>query len=201
MRGMPTRVIEALFGKGAKARVVEHLYLLPDRAPPTPARALAREAGVPYGSIDKTLRELVANELVVREETPHGPQYRAPHEDKRLAGLFMVLRHDSQIVEQLVRALKPVKHLAYAGIFGSFASGRAGRDSDIDLVLIEAPDFDRFAALGAIEKVARRVQRDVSPQFYSDEEFSRQIHEADPIVMGILANPRIDLKGSLRWAS
>ena len=198
---MSMRVVEALFGKGAKAKVVEHLYLRPDQAPSIPARALARDAGVPYGSIDKTLRDLVASELVVREETPRGPQYRAPHEDRRLAGLFMILRHDSHIVEQLTRALKPVKHLAYAGIFGSFASGRAGRDSDIDLVLIEEPEFDRFAAMTAIEKVAQRVQRDLSPQFYSDEEFSRQILDADPIVMNILANPRIDLKGELRWAN
>lgn len=198
---MSTRVLEALFGKGAKAKVVECLYLRPDQALPLPARTLAREAGVPYGSIDKTLRDLVGNELVVREETPHGPHFRAPHEDRRLTGLFMVLRHDSDIVDQLMRALKPIKNVAYAGVFGSFASGRAGRASDIDLVMIEEPGFDRFAAMTAIEKVAQRVKRELSPQFYSDEEFTRQILEVDPIVISILSNPRIDLKGHLRWAN
>lgn len=198
---MPIPVVQALFGKGAKAKVVEYLYLRPDQEPPVAARTLAREAGVPYGSIDKALRDLSAHELVVREETPHGPQYRAPREDARLAGLFMLLRHDSSIVQQLARALKPVKHLAYAGIFGSFASGRAGRRSDIDVLLIEEPGFDRFAAMAAMEKVAQRVHRDISPQFYTDEEFARQLTALDPVAVGILSNPRVDLIGQLKWAS
>ena len=198
---MPIPVIQALFGKGAKAKVVEYLYLRPEQDPPLAARALAREAGVPYGSIDKALRDLSAHELVLREATPHGPQYRAPHEDARLAGLFMLLRHDSSIVKQLARVLKAIKHLGYAGIFGSFASGRAGRRSDIDVLLIEEPGFDRFAAMAALEKVAQRVQREVSPQFYTDEEFARQLTALDPVVVGILSNPRVDLKGQLKWAS
>jgi len=198
---MPIPVVQALFGKGAKAKVVEYLYLRPDQSLPLPARALAREAGVPYGSIDKALRDLSAHELIVREETQHGPQYRAPHEDARLAGLFMLLRHDSGVVHQLARALKPVKHLIYAGIFGSFASGRAGRRSDIDVLLIEGPGFDRFAAMAAMEKVAQRVQRDVSPQIYTEDEFAHQLAAIDPVVVGILSSPRVDLKGQLKWVS
>lgn len=87
MISMPKPVIEALFGNGTKAKVVEWLYVQQTRKNTISARSLARNAGVPYGSINKTLKELVAAQLVVRQETQHGPEYRAPEEDSRLTGL------------------------------------------------------------------------------------------------------------------
>jgi hypothetical protein len=67
----------------------------------------------------------VDSQLAVREETRDGPQYRAPHEDPRLAGLFMLIRQDSELVGRLKRALRGhAKFVTYAGVFGSFASGK-----------------------------------------------------------------------------
>ena len=77
---MSKPVIEALLGRGAKSKVVQWLYLQDRRSEPIAARSLAREAEVAYGSINKTLQELVDQQLVVREETTQGPRYRAPQE-------------------------------------------------------------------------------------------------------------------------
>ncbi len=82
-----------------------------------------------------------------REETPHGPAYRAPYEDPRLAGLFLLVRQDSAIVQQLRRALRSAKGIAYAAVFGSFASGKTQRHSDIDVLVLEQPGLDRFAVI------------------------------------------------------
>jgi len=195
---MSKPVIEALFGSGAKSKVVQWLYVQSDTKP-LGARALAREAGVAYGSIDKTLRELVASQLVVREETEHGPAYRAPLEDARLKGLFLLVRQDSSIVDLLKRALKPFKEAAYAGVFGSFAAGKTRKDSDIDVLVLESQQLDRFAIMTALSRVSQKVGREVSPQFYSHDEFREKVATGDPVVTDILANPRIDLKGELAW--
>lgn len=196
---MSQPIIEALFGAGAKSKVVSHLYLSPSGAEPLAARALAREAGVAYGSIDKTLRELVHSQLVVREETARGPLYRAPFEDPRLAGLFQLIRQDSAIVAQLKRALRPLKGIAYAGVFGSFASGHTQRQSDIDVLVLEAPDIDRFSVMTALTKVAEKTQRKIEPEFYGIAEFGDKLDHLDPVAISILANPRLDLKGALPW--
>ena len=74
---MSTPIVEALFGTGAKAKVMQQLYLRKEGSPSLAARALAREADVPMGSIAKTLAQLVDDQLVVREETPDGPRYKA----------------------------------------------------------------------------------------------------------------------------
>jgi predicted nucleotidyltransferase len=156
---------------------------------------------VPYGSIDKTLRELVQDQLVIREEDASGPRYRAPHEDPRLAGLFSLIRQDSIIVDQLKRVFKSAKQVEYAAVFGSFASGTTRKDSDIDVLVVESPEADRFQLMGALAKVAERVHISVDPQFYSSDEFRAKLGTGDPLILGILANPRIDLRGNLPWQS
>lgn len=197
---MSKPVIEALLGRGAKSKVVQWLYLQDRRSEPIAARPLAREAEVAYGSINKTLQELVDQQLVVREETSHGPQYRAPHEDPRLAGLFHLIRQDSAIVSQLKRALRgSAKGITYAGVFGSFAAGATKRDSDIDVLVLEREGVDRFSVMTELSKVGERIHRDVNPQFYSTEEFASKVQSGDPVALSILANPRLDLRGELPW--
>ena len=199
MPAMSKPIVEALFGSGAKSKVIAHLYLCDQGNEPLAARALARAAGVAYGSIDKTLQELAKAQLVVREETPRGPLYRAPFEDPRLAGLFLLLRQDSAIVQQLKRAFRSLEGVAYAAVFGSFASGKTQRHSDIDVLVLEQPEIDRFAAMTALVKVADKVKRPIKPEFYSQAEFGDKLDRLDPVALSILANPRMDLKGTLPW--
>ncbi|NJK42785.1 MAG: nucleotidyltransferase domain-containing protein [Aquincola sp.] len=196
---MSQPIVEALFGSGAKSKVISHLYLCSPGGESLPARALARDADVAYGSINKTLQELAKAQLVVREETSRGPLYRAPFEDPRLAGLFLLVRQDSAIVRQLQRALRSHKGVAYAGVFGSFASGKTQRHSDIDVLVLEQPGIDRFAVMTALAKAADKIKRPVAPQFYALGEFGDKLDRLDPVALSILANPRIDLKGALPW--
>lgn len=196
---MKKPIVEALFGTGPKARIVQWLYLRNDSSPAVSARALAREAAVPYGSVDKALRDLVASQLVVRDETPYGPHYRAPREDPRLAGLFTLLRQDSDITDALKKALKPFKLVSYACVFGSFASGNTHRASDIDVLLLEDGGLDRFAVMAALGKVGARVNREIGPEFYNTSEFLGKLGGGDAIALSIAANPRIDLKGEPPW--
>ena len=196
---MSKPIVESLFGSGAKSKVINHLYLSSAGSEPLPARALARDAGVAYGSIDKTLQELAKAQLVVREETSRGPMYRAPFEDPRLTGLFLLVRQDSAIVAQLQRAFRSQRGVAYAGVFGSFASGKTQRHSDIDVLILAQAEIDRFAVLTALAKVADKLKCPIRPEFYSVSEFGDKLDRLDTVALSILANPRIDLKGSLPW--
>jgi predicted nucleotidyltransferase len=196
---MSKPVIEALFGRGTKARVIEWLYVQQAKDRTVNARNLARKADVPYGSIDKTLKELVAAQLVVRQESEHGPEYRAPEEDSRLAGLFLLLRQDSELVERLKRALSRFKAIEYACVFGSFAKGTTRRGSDVDVLVLEQEGLDRFAVMVSLTKVAERTKREVNPDFYSVDEFRHKIEAGDPFSREVVGGSRIDLKGTPPW--
>lgn len=192
-------VVQALLGKGARAKLVQYLYVELPAGKSIAARALARIAGVAYGSVHKTLGELVADQLVVREDSEHGPVYRAPLEDPRLRGLVLLLRQDSEIVAALTRAVRRFKGIQYAGIFGSFASGKTHRASDVDVLVLEREELDRFAIMTELGKVAERIGREVNPEFYGAAEFREKLEQGDPIALAILGNPRIDLKGEVDW--
>lgn len=194
-------IIEALFGSGTQSKVMTFLYLRLQGSEPLAARELARAAGVPYGSISKTLQELTNDQLVVREETSRGPQYRAPYEDPRLKGLFLLTRQDSTVTQQLKRAFRGAQGVTYAGVCGSFASGQTHRESAIDVVVLGYAELDRFSLMAKLAKVAQSTGRDISPMFYSMEEFQGLVDRHDPVALSILANARIDLVGAFRWQS
>lgn len=196
---MPKPIIEALFGKGTKAKVVEWLYVQQTRKNTISARSLARSAGVPYGSINKTLKELVAAQLAVRQATQHGPEYRAPEEDSRLTGLFLLLRQDSELIVRLKRALSRFKAIEYACVFGSFARGATCRGSDIDVLVLEQDNLGRFAVMVMLTKVSERTKREVNPDFYAVDEFSRKIKASDPFAREVVEGGRIDLRGTPPW--
>lgn len=196
---MSKSVIQALFGKGTRAKVVEWLYTQPNDSEPIAARSLARAAGVPYGSIAKTLQELASDELVERLDTAHGPHYRAPHDDPRLKGLFLLIRQDSDIARHLEQEISKLDGLKYACIFGSFAAGTTRKNSDIDVLILHDDGLDRFSAVAALGRVSDSIEREVNPQFYSVREFQAKLQSEDPVVRSIISNPRIELKGAPPW--
>ena len=113
--------------------------------------------------------------------------------------MFLIIRQDSAIIQQLKRTLKSIKGLNYACVFGSFAAGQTRRDSDIDVLVIGDATLDRFTVMTVLGKVGDKISRDVDPQFYTAQEFQSKLADADPVARGILAHPRIELKSVAPW--
>jgi predicted nucleotidyltransferase len=80
-----------------------------------------------------------------------------------------------------------------------YAAGTTHKDSDIDVLIIEQAGLDRFEFQLTLGRIAERFGRPMSPEFYSAEEFSRKLASLDPVVLSILDNPRIELKGATPW--
>jgi predicted nucleotidyltransferase len=190
-------IVKALFGDGAKGRVVQWLYTEADPREAYPARALARAAGIPYGSAHKTLKELAIAQLVSTRQTPRGIEYAPPVEDPRLKHLFLLLRQDSALVRSLQRRLRALKATTYACIFGSFARGQTHATSDIDVLILGA--VDEWATRTALQAVALKSKREINPQFLSVQEFLRDLEKGEAVARSILASPRIDLIGEAPW--
>lgn len=190
-------IVSSLFGRGAKARVVQWLYTEADPKESYPARALARSAGIPYGSAHKTLKELANAQLVSVRQTPRGAEYAPPIADPRLKHLFLLLRQDSALVRSLQRKLRGFKSIAYACIFGSFARGETHAKSDIDVLVLGASD--EWPIRTALQEVALKNGREINPQFLSVTEFLADLEKGDAVARSILANPHIDLVGETPW--
>lgn len=194
---MSNSVLTSLFGDGAQAIIMDYFYVRASDSTAVHAGAVAAATKVPAGSVHKTLAVLVAKQLLVQVQSSRGPAYRAPTGDPRLTHLFALLRQDSDIVRRLRLALKPIKGVSAACIFGSFARGTTHSSSDIDVLVIENDGADRFETLAAIGKVAEKVRRPVNPEFYSTEELRAKLADGDSFVMQVMSENRIGIKGEL----
>ena len=192
-------MVATLFGTGAKARIVQWLYTEADPKETYPPRALARLAGIPYGSVHKTLNDLVKDRLVSVQESPRGAEYRAPFEDPRLKHLFLLLRQDSQLIATLRSKLRRFKSIAYACVFGSFARGQTHEKSDVDVLVLGAAAEDEWDIRTSLQEIALKSAHEISPQFLGTAEFLADLDKGEAVARSILANPRIDLIGEAPW--
>ena len=85
----------------------------------------------------------------------------------------MVKKHAEVIVNDYIKALKKKNlRIEKAILFGSYAKGNAGKDSDIDIAII-SPDFGRDYVEEAImlKEISEDINLDISPRPYSSEEY------------------------------
>lgn len=192
-------MVASLFGSGAKARLVQWLYTEANPQLTYPPRALARLAGIPYGSVHKTLNDLIKARLVSVHESPRGAEYRAPFEDPRLKHLFLLLRQDSEFIATLRSKLRRFKSIEYACVFGSFARGQTHEQSDIDVLILGASAEQEWDIRTSLQEIALKSAHEISPQFLATATFLADLDKGEVVARSILANPRIDLIGKAPW--
>lgn len=88
--------------------------------------------------------------------------------------------------QELVAKFKPEKVL----LFGSYATGAASEDSDVDLLVI-MPYSGKASrqALAIRQSIRKRFPLDLVVQ--SPDEARRRAHEGDPFILNALANGRV----------
>ena len=102
------------------------------------------------GSVDgvrRVLARLVRQEVVVAEEHAHATLYRLNRDHLAAGPILELTRIRALIVDKMTDAIDgwPVPPV-HASMFGSFARGEAGEDSDIDVLLVTDAETEAYAA-------------------------------------------------------
>ena len=85
----------------------------------------------------------------------------------------MVKKHVEIIVSKYINALKSRNiRVEKAILFGSYAKGNEGKDSDIDIAII-SPDFghDYLEEAVMLKEISEDIDLDISPRPYSLEDY------------------------------
>ena len=103
-------------------------------------RTLARLAGVSVAQASRVLPGLVELGLVERREVPPSSQFRLVRSNVGARAVINLAHSRNSVLESIgVRAAaQPIPPTSVI-VFGSFARGGAGRDSDVDVVVVR-PD-------------------------------------------------------------
>lgn len=95
------------------------------------------------------------------------------------------------MLKKLVESEEDIK-ISY--IFGSYAKDKMRGESDIDLIIVGMTKAeDRI--LEGIEKMEKKIQREINPKFYTTGEYAKKIKKGDPFLKEILEDKYITLKG------
>jgi Nucleotidyltransferase domain. len=107
--------------------------------------------------------------------------------------LARIILKTEGVVKKLQESLSEIG-VEVAFIYGSFASGKAGVDSDIYILIIGAIDEDNLIL--KIRDVEKKLSREINYVLFTAKEFEMRRKSKDPFVFNVLKEPKIMLIGN-----
>jgi predicted nucleotidyltransferase len=157
-------------------------------------RQIARLSGASLGPVQRELKVLAGVGILKCRQVGHQLLYSADLACPVGHELSALITKTVGLGDVLRRALNPVSaHVRVAFIFGSFARGQQGANSDVDLMLIGNVTFAAVAkALGEPQRI---LGREINPNVYRPSEFAAKIHAGQHFVSSVLNAPKAFLIG------
>lgn len=97
----------------------------------------------------------------------------------------------------LETAVKDIKGISIALIYGSYAEGRMRPDSDVDILVVATDPRAEDVLLEKIDSIEQKLQREINYKIYEKKEFEKKIKGKDPFLEELLSDKYILLKGRL----
>jgi predicted nucleotidyltransferase len=157
-------------------------------------RKILRLAGILPGAGQRELKRLSEAGLVLRTVKENQVLFQANPQCPIFDELKSLITKTAGVVDVLRAALEPLAgRISIALLYGSLACGRAGAESDIDLLVVGEVSFE-----DVVENVARAqdsLRREINPLVMSLGEFSSRISKGDHLLDTILKSPFVPVIG------
>ena len=164
------------------------------------AAEIAQVVGVTRPAIVSALGYLEQDGLVTKRSVGKKRLFRIKTDAPYYPELRSIALKTLGGIETIAKEIQADPDVRFAAVFGSFARGEEGPQSDIDVLFVigdedwEEVDYRLATAMaGVSEQIARRV----SPNIYRESEFTRLRREGNASVEQILSSPMTVLKGEL----
>lgn len=158
-------------------------------------RELERITGISVGNIRRELNRLMEDRLFVCNKKGNSLYYRLNKHHPFYRELKTLLLSAIGMEIELKKVFAGFPGIEEAFIFGSYASGKARSDSDIDLMIIGSPDRNKLIKL--VSDFEEKYRRPINFQVYSRENINRKKTSNNSFIGRIFEGPRIILKGDM----
>ena len=180
-----------LFGKTRRA-ILSLLYGHADES--FYLRQIARTTGVGLGPIQRELKQLTDAGIIQRSVQGRQVYYQANSKSPVFTELKSLITKTAGVGDTLRNILTPlIDRLNIALIYGSIASGKEKRDSDIDLLIIGKVTFAEVVA--ELQLAQEQLGREINPTVYPVDEFTAKLAENHHFLRDVLGGPRMFLIG------
>jgi predicted nucleotidyltransferase/Fe2+ or Zn2+ uptake regulation protein len=180
-----------LFGKTRRA-ILSLLYGHADES--FYLRQIARTTGVGLGPIQRELKQLTDAGIIQRSVQGRQVYYHANSKSPVFTELKSLITKTAGVGDTLRNILTPlIDRLNIVLIYGSIASGKEKRDSDIDLLIIGKVTFAEIVE--ELQLAQEQLGREINPTVYPVDEFTAKLAENHHFLRDVLSGPRIFLIG------
>jgi len=152
-------------------------------------RAIARSVGTSAGTAARELGRLERAGLVTRTREGGQVYFQAQTESPLYEPIREIVRQTVGAPDVIRRSLAGLRGVERAVIFGSYARGHTRADSDVDLLVIGAPDRDDLT--DRLEAAGREIGRPVNETVMTSSELAARRARGDRLVQSIEDGPTI----------
>lgn len=156
-------------------------------------RDLTRQSGLGLGTVQGELKKLSASDLVTSRRDGNRRYYRANSSHPLFPDLQQLVLKTSGLRDVLAEALRDIKGVEVAFVFGSLASSAGKAASDVDLFIIGDVGLRGLAT--ALRGVGEVLAREINPITMTAEEF-RNRRANDSFVQDVLGKEKLFVIGN-----
>ena len=181
----------ALFGKARRA-VLGLLLTHPDES--FYLRQIVRAAGVGQGAVQREVRSLAEAGVLERFQVGRQVHYRANRDCPVHEELHSLMVKTAGVAEVVRGALSELAdRIEVAFIYGSFATGEATAESDVDLMVVGTMSFS--GVVEAIQSAQGVLAREINPAVYPPGEFRDKLQKNHHFLTRVMEGPKIWILG------
>ena len=189
---------EALGLSSALGRIIRFYMARPEERPHQ--RALQRALSLGSASVQRELDRLQRFGVIAVEQEGNRTTYAVDQDAPEWRALEELARTSGDPVPLVRDALVDVRGIQAAFVFGSVARGTQGEDSDVDLLVLEGPDFDRKRFYRQLSEVSILLDREVNDVRYTPQDLGERLgdpsHPGWGFLQDVLTSDKIWVAGS-----
>lgn len=184
-------LLKRLFSSKLRIKVLSHFFLRPGET--FHVRRLAEILDEPVGTLSRELLNLEKAGLLLSKKVGNQKHFSLCEDSpihNELRGIFLKTTAAGDAIRDAVSGIPGVEIVF---LYGSFAAGEAGPNSDVDVMVVGKASGRELAA--AFSLVERRIGREVNYTAYTREEAAGRIRREGDFVHEVFTGPRILLVG------
>ena len=184
-------MLQKLFSSRVRVEILSVFLMNPKRE--LYVREVERLTGEDYKNVSMELRNL--EEIGLLSSRNEGNlKYFSLNKGfviyEELKSIFMKTKGAVGIIRE---AVSTKRHIDYAFIYGSFATGEERAESDIDVMVIGGISLEEVLAL--IRGPEEKLSREINVSLYDLQEMRKRVKDRNPFIMEVLEGSKIMLVG------
>lgn len=185
-------MLETLLSSRVRAKVLTALFLSPGIE--RNAWELSQSLRESYSAVWKELNRLEGIGILLSEQKGNAKAYRVNSACPIEPELRSIVLKTEGVGRLLQAKLGKMKNVHRAFIYGSVASGKADRYSDVDLMIIGTFNLEEISSL--VSEAERELNRPINYVIFSEQEWEEKLANNDPFAVNVENSEKIMLLGS-----